>query len=394
MAMASLYLTAAVLLQIECTVRFFFRNARRVGITALRLAAYVLLSLLPLAAFQVEQYFLPAFYLLYLLRCLLQEKVIPLSKGLVDRDIRARFVVFCSIHLSILGLLALLTKLSLGQVLKGPQWVLLGAIIALVAFILMNLYPVFNGEKTGIALREGQKKEFQYLFYFFDLGVCYIFEQSLLCLHAQAQNLYLAFFLCGNAISVVLLTVYFQALYRIRDIAGKERSNQALERSLQQGNQQIRNLLASIHFDELTGVRSRLFLIQESTRLLDSEIPFALVYIDLNGWKKINDTFGHLAGDQYLRDFAEMVQEQVRKEDTVARFGGDEFVLLLLWCSRENAEKRIEVIQDRVQNELKRFYFAAGCADTTETRQLNELIALADQRMYQQKEEGRAQRRA
>lgn len=152
--------------------------------------------------------------------------------------------------------------------------------------------------------------------------------------------------------------------------------------------------MASIHFDELTGVRSRLFLIQESTRLLDSEIPFALVYIDLNGLKKINDTFGHLAGDQYLRDFAEMVQEQVRKEDTVARFGGDEFVLLLLWCSRENAEKRIEVIQDRVQNELKRFYFAAGCADTTETRQLNELIALADQRMYQQKEEGRAQRRA
>lgn len=193
---------------------------------------------------------------------------------------------------------------------------------------------------------------------------------------------------------MVLLTVYFQALYRIRDIAGKERSNQALERSLQQGNQQIRNLLASIHFDELTGVRSRLFLIQESTRLLDSEIPFALVYIDLNGLKKINDTFGHLAGDQYLRDFAEMVQEQVRKEDTVARFGGDEFVLLLLWCSRENAEKRIEVIQDRVQNELKRFYYAAGCADTTETRQLNELIALADQRMYQQKEEGRAQRRA
>lgn len=108
---------------------------------------------------------------------------------------------------------------------------------------------------------------------------------------------------------MVLLTVYFQALYRIRDIAGKERSNQALERSLQQGNQQIRNLLASIHFDELTGVRSRLFLIQESTRLLDSEIPFALVYIDLNGLKKINDTFGHLAGDQYLRDFAEMVQE-------------------------------------------------------------------------------------
>lgn len=180
MAMASLYLTAAVLLQIECTVRFFFRNARRVGITALRLAAYVLLSLLPLAAFQVEQYFLPAFYLLYLLRCLLQEKVIPLSKGLVDRDIRARFVVFCSIHLSILGLLALLTKLSLGQVLKGPQWVLLGSIIALVAFILMNLYPVFNGEKTGIALREGQKKSFN-TFFTFSISVFAIFLSKACC---------------------------------------------------------------------------------------------------------------------------------------------------------------------------------------------------------------------
>ena len=167
-------------MQIECTMRFFFRNARRVGITALRLAAYALLSLLPLAAFQVEQYFLPAFYLFYLLRCLLQEKVIPLSKGLVDRDIRARLVVFCSIHVSILGLLALLTKLSLGQVLKGPQWVLLGAIIALVAFILMNLYPVFNGEKTGMSRREGQKNELQYLFTF-SITVFAIFLSKACC---------------------------------------------------------------------------------------------------------------------------------------------------------------------------------------------------------------------
>lgn len=392
--MASLYLTAAIFLQVESTIRFFFKHANREGITASRLAAYALLSLLPLAAFQVERYFLPLFYLLYLLRCVLQEKTIPLSKGFVDRDIRARFVIFCSIHLCVLGMLALLTTLSLGQVLGSRRWVLGGVSIALAAFLLINLYPVFNGEKTGIALREGQKKDFQYLFYFLDLGICYIFEQSLLCLSMQEQNLHLAFFLCGNAISVVLTIVYFQTFYRIRDITGKERSNRELERSLEQGDQQLRHLLTSIHFDELTGARSRFFLIQESTRLLDSEIPFALVYIDLNGLKKINDTLGHLAGDRYLRGFAEMVQAQVRKDDTVARFGGDEFVLLLLGCSREDAEKRIADIQDRVQNVLKRFYFAAGCADTTETKQLNELIALADQRMYQQKEEGRAQRRA
>lgn len=394
MKMASLYLTGAVFLQIESTIRFFFQHAKRGGITALRLTAYVLLSLLPLAAFQVGRYFLPVFYLLYLLRCVLQEKVIPLTEGFVDRDVRARFVIFSSLHLCVLGMLALLTTLNLGDVLGSPQWVLAGAIIALALFLVINLYPVFNGERTGIALREGQKTDFQYLFYFLDLGVVYIFEQSLLCLYSQEQDLHLAFFLCGNVISAILIIVYFQAFHRIRGIAGKERSNLELERSLQQGDQQIQHLLASIHFDELTGVRSRLFLIQESTRLLDSEIPFALVYIDLNGLKKINDTLGHLAGDCYLRSFAEMVQGQVCKEDTVARFGGDEFVLLLLWCSRENAEKRIAAIQDRVQNVMKRFHFAAGCADTTESKQLNELIALADQRMYRQKEEGRAQQRA
>ena len=114
----------------------------------------------------------------------------------------------------------------------------------------------------------------------------------------------------------------------------------------------------------------------------------------MNGLKQINDTLGHLAGDQYLRGFATMMREQVRREDTVARFGGDEFVLLLLWCSRENAEKRIAAIQDRVQHVLKCYHFSAGCADTTETTQLDELISLADQRMYRQKEEGRAQKRA
>lgn len=393
MTMARLYPIAVAVLLAKCMIRFRSKQSVWAGAPLSRFAAYVLLALAPLAAFRVEQYFLFTFYLLYLLCCVVQERVVPVAACCVNREVRVRFLIFGSLHLCTLGILALLAPQGLGQVLNDPAWPLLGVIITAALLALSNLL-VFRQGTFGIVLQQGQKKDFRYLFYFLNLGVCYIFEQSILCLSDQTHNIYLAYFLCGNIIPVVLVYAYLQTLYRLQAVEEKERSNRELERSLQQGDRQLRYLLTSVHFDELTGARSRLFLLQESARLLDSEIPFALVYIDLNGLKQINDTLGHLAGDQYLRGFATMMREQVRREDTVARFGGDEFVLLLLWCSRENAEKRIAAIQDRVQHVLKRYHFSAGCADTTETTQLDELISLADQRMYRQKEEGRAQKRA
>ena len=394
MSIRSLYVIVTVLFLIKGGMRCYFTNTSKESIAPIRILLYIILSIVPLLALQIGQWYLPAFYLLYLLCCFLQEKVLPLSAGYIDQDIRVRFVIFGSIHLFSIGLAALLTKFSLGEVLDHPRQILNSMIFSALIMVILNLYTIFNKSKFGVLLRNVQKKEFQYLFYFLNLGVFYIFEQSILCLSKDELNVHLAFFLCGNLISLVLIFAYLHTLYKIQNVADKEQSNRELEQSLWQGKQQIQHLLTSIHFDTLTGARSRLFLIQESTRLLDYEIPFALVYIDLNGLKKINDRYGHKTGDQYLCQFSKMMQEQMRQEDTFARFGGDEFIVLFPGCNKDHAEKRIEKIQLEIQAGSQRFCFAAGCADTTEEQELDALIALADQRMYQRKEEGRAQKHA
>ncbi|MBI5648860.1 MAG: diguanylate cyclase [Chloroflexi bacterium] len=85
--------------------------------------------------------------------------------------------------------------------------------------------------------------------------------------------------------------------------------------------------------DELTGIYNRRGLFQfgerEISRALRYARPFAALMLDLDGFKRVNDTFGHRAGDAVLRDVAQRCRENVRTIDVVARYGGEEFVVLL-----------------------------------------------------------------
>ncbi len=92
-------------------------------------------------------------------------------------------------------------------------------------------------------------------------------------------------------------------------------------------------MAAAALYDPLTGLHNRRFFLEH----LEREIPFALrhrlplylLYLDLDGFKLINDRWGHLAGDQTLIQVARQLQAQVRQEDLLTRIGGDEFALLL-----------------------------------------------------------------
>lgn len=85
--------------------------------------------------------------------------------------------------------------------------------------------------------------------------------------------------------------------------------------------------------DSLTGLANHSCFIdrlnQEVLRTQRTRQPFALIYIDLDGFKDINDQFGHVAGDEVLRKIAERLRHHVRASDTVARLGGDEFAIIL-----------------------------------------------------------------
>ena len=155
------------------------------------------------------------------------------------------------------------------------------------------------------------------------------------------------------------------------------------------------------HFDALTGIPNRVLLADRMRQALAqcsrNAKTLAVCYLDLDGFKPINDTWGHDAGDQMLREMARRLMACLRAGDTVARLGGDEFVLLLLNLERidecESALKRIlaAVAQPltinghsvQVSASIGVSIYPSDAADS------DMLLRHADQAMYMAKEAGR-----
>lgn len=105
--------------------------------------------------------------------------------------------------------------------------------------------------------------------------------------------------------------------------------------------------------DNLTGINNRHYfdnvIFQMSAAAARDGETHALLYIDLDHFKVINDTFGHNHGDIVLRDIASLLRRRVRKSDVLCRIGGDEFAVLIYNCNREQAANAAEVIRDLVR---------------------------------------------
>jgi diguanylate cyclase (GGDEF)-like protein len=154
--------------------------------------------------------------------------------------------------------------------------------------------------------------------------------------------------------------------------------------------------------DALTDIHNKRFLTEHLERELARSTrfhrPLALVMFDIDHFKTINDQMGHLAGDFTLRELAACVKTAIRKEEEFARYGGDEFVVILPETTREGALIFAERIRSNV--EQKRFIFedklypvtvSVGVAVTGGEEKLSatELLARADAKLYEAKEAGR-----
>lgn len=171
------------------------------------------------------------------------------------------------------------------------------------------------------------------------------------------------------------------------DIAGMVRANLSL----------TAELAALARTDQLTGLPNRRVfeerLNEELRRSARSRRPFALVILDLDRFKAINDGYGHPGGDEALRAFANTIRKQARSADFAARFAGDEFAMLLVDVDRSGAhaivERLIAAIRETVCDLPIRLSASAGVAmsypvDTPET-----LIERADAALYDAKQAGR-----
>ena len=94
--------------------------------------------------------------------------------------------------------------------------------------------------------------------------------------------------------------------------------------------------------DTFTGIFNRRYLMENIDHLLKIGATFSFCYVDINHLKMVNDTFGHPEGDRYIMSIVNLIQDGIRETDIFARIGGDEFVILLLKCPKQQAEKKME----------------------------------------------------
>jgi diguanylate cyclase (GGDEF)-like protein len=172
----------------------------------------------------------------------------------------------------------------------------------------------------------------------------------------------------------------------VRDISDRKRLHQELERLAQQ--------------DALTGLSNRRRFEQE----VESEMarsrrqlaPGALLLIDLDHFKSVNDSLGHLAGDKVLKQIAEILDERLRESDSLARLGGDEFAILLpdtgLREARLVAESLTKAIREgTADGSVASVTASIGVAlfDGDPRLDVPTVIAEADLAMYAAKDDGR-----
>ncbi len=173
-------------------------------------------------------------------------------------------------------------------------------------------------------------------------------------------------------------------------------------------NARIFSLLARTHNfeqmafrDPLTGVNNRRYFdyqVQTELRRIERyPAPISMVFIDIDKFKTINDTYGHHIGDLVLQGLSHIIQQNLRTTDLLARFGGEEFVILLPNTNAQNAIVLTNGILDYVRShhvvkhEGKGYSitFSAGIAEYEAGRTIDEWIRLADEAMYQAKVHGR-----
>lgn len=164
-----------------------------------------------------------------------------------------------------------------------------------------------------------------------------------------------------------------------------------------------KHLFGLAHFDQLTGLPNRTLLLDRLKQSISissrASRAVSLLFIDLDGFKNVNDTYGHTTGDRLLKEVAARLLACIREGDTAARLGGDEFVVLLL----ESDLNRAITVAERILNALKATYnlgkksissvsASIGIAEFPDhASELQALMDAADKAMYVAKKAGKDQ---
>ncbi|GAB3024875.1 sensor domain-containing diguanylate cyclase [Bowmanella dokdonensis] len=151
-----------------------------------------------------------------------------------------------------------------------------------------------------------------------------------------------------------------------------------------------------VNTDPLTGLSNRLHVEDRFQALLEARTPMSLILADIDHFKSVNDQYGHNVGDKVIRKVADLLVEGVRKVDTVGRWGGEEFIILL---PDESLDSAVQVAE-RIRESIAAYDFRSddwqlnisislGVTRASQYESLADLIHAADKALYRAKNEGR-----
>lgn len=194
--------------------------------------------------------------------------------------------------------------------------------------------------------------------------------------------------------------IQMNALRSRDELRSTQKKVQESEARIKELEQELEATSDLVRHDQLTGVLNRRGLeeifTKETARAARHDTVLCVALLDIDNFKKLNDTLGHQTGDQALVHLATVCRETLRPQDTVARFGGEEFIVLLPETPLEDAIKALT----RLQRELtKRFFlhdndkvlitFSAGVTQAQPDDTQASVLKRADEAMYQAKQSGK-----
>ena len=196
--------------------------------------------------------------------------------------------------------------------------------------------------------------------------------------------------------SVHVILVYAVLAYWIGHVMENQRiENLLLTEKLRARNQELRDLSST---DALTGISNRRAFFEHTAFLMEQSKRYgsqlSIILMDIDRFKRVNDTLGHAVGDEVLIEFADLMKEATRSSDLFARYGGEEFILAMphtrLEAAASTAERlRREIEQHRFSGVAWTITASLGVADFDPGEEsLEETLIRADRAMYKVKDRG------
>ena len=194
-----------------------------------------------------------------------------------------------------------------------------------------------------------------------------------------------------STVIVILLIIFY---FKYKERQKIEKMNRELEQKVEERTKKLRKMVIT---DELTNLFNRRRILELLEIKLEKASRYkrdlALIMIDLDFFKKINDSFGHQFGDKVLRKISEIMKQNTRNLDLVGRYGGEEFLLILPETNLEKAALVAEKLRQKIKkSDIEGLDFkltASFGAVQYEGESSQQLIKRADDLLYKAKKEGR-----